>query len=426
MAVDKDLFLYDLAVVAIMKNEAPYVKEWLDYHIAAGVDHFYIYDNESPDNLREVLQPYIDAGAVTYKFYPGKGRQCEAYTEACKNYRFFCRYMAFIDTDEFIFPQTDKSVVEILDEIFNEKPTIGAVGINWRIYGSNNLETADYSKGVLERFTRRAEYNFKYNRNTKTFANPRKIKYFYLSHSANYFLGCETVNENLKVFGGGFQMPYSKPIKNTKIVLNHYIVKSKEEFLEKMKRGNAELPNAPYTMKNFENYNQNDVFDDSILKYRDERRGKKMRQIDYEKLVNALIKNLAPVLKGNATQEFFEGKMETFLTCLALATYLKKNILGNERGEIIEKASLNAIYRAGSTNLPINEAQLFLSELPDILSMNYLEVENIRKSSLEIVEKVKNIAGYSVGFTANFLYWEDFYDYNNVQKMLQYFDNKIL
>ena len=55
--VDKHLFLYDLAIVAIMKNEAPYVKEWLDYYLAAGVNHFYIYDNESPDNMKDVLQP---------------------------------------------------------------------------------------------------------------------------------------------------------------------------------------------------------------------------------------------------------------------------------------------------------------------------------------------------------------------------------
>ena len=156
MAVDKDLFLYDLAVVAIMKNEAPYVKEWLDYHIAAGVDHFYIYDNDSPDNFKEVLQPYINAGIVTYEFYPGTSRQIEAYTEAFKTYRFFCRYMAFIDADEFIFPQTDKSISEVVDEIFADKPNAGGLCINWMMYGSNNLETADYSKGVLERFTRRA------------------------------------------------------------------------------------------------------------------------------------------------------------------------------------------------------------------------------------------------------------------------------
>ena len=34
----------DLAIVTIMKNEAPYVKEWLDYHMLVGVKKFYIYD----------------------------------------------------------------------------------------------------------------------------------------------------------------------------------------------------------------------------------------------------------------------------------------------------------------------------------------------------------------------------------------------
>ena len=75
MAVDNNLFLYDLAIFAVMKNEAPYVKEWLDYHLAAGVEHFYIFDNESSDNLKEILQPYIDAGIVTYH----KIRQLENY-----------------------------------------------------------------------------------------------------------------------------------------------------------------------------------------------------------------------------------------------------------------------------------------------------------------------------------------------------------
>ncbi len=89
MNVDKNLFLYDLAVVAIMKCEGHYVKEWLDYHLLAGVDHFFIYDNDSPDNQREVVQPYIDAGLVTYIDYPGQARQYEAYSAAVREYRYF-------------------------------------------------------------------------------------------------------------------------------------------------------------------------------------------------------------------------------------------------------------------------------------------------------------------------------------------------
>ena len=36
---DKNLFLYDLAMVAIFKDEGNYLKEWLDYHLLAGVEH---------------------------------------------------------------------------------------------------------------------------------------------------------------------------------------------------------------------------------------------------------------------------------------------------------------------------------------------------------------------------------------------------
>ena len=59
MNVDKDLFMYNLAAVALVHNEAPYIAEWIDYHLLAGVDHFLIYDNDGNDNLKEILTHYI-------------------------------------------------------------------------------------------------------------------------------------------------------------------------------------------------------------------------------------------------------------------------------------------------------------------------------------------------------------------------------
>ena len=106
MPVDKNLFLYDLSVVAIMKCEGPYLKEWLDYHLLAGVDHFYIYDNDSPDNQAEVAAPYVKAGLVDYIHAPGKAMQNFVYNDAVKRFKFQSRYMAFIDGDEFILPKS--------------------------------------------------------------------------------------------------------------------------------------------------------------------------------------------------------------------------------------------------------------------------------------------------------------------------------
>ena len=106
MAVDKNLFLHDLSIVAIMKFEGPYLKEWLDYHLLAGVDHFYIYDNDSPDNQAEIAAPYVKAGLVDYFPTPGKMMQNVVYNDAVKDFKFQSRYMAFIDGDEFIYPKS--------------------------------------------------------------------------------------------------------------------------------------------------------------------------------------------------------------------------------------------------------------------------------------------------------------------------------
>ncbi|MBQ7214629.1 MAG: glycosyltransferase family 2 protein [Synergistaceae bacterium] len=92
-----------LAFVLIAKNEAPYIEEWLNFHRKQGVTHFIIYDNESTDNFREILTPYIDSGLVTYNTIKGKMRQLDAYNMAVHDYGRKFKYMAFIDADEFVF-----------------------------------------------------------------------------------------------------------------------------------------------------------------------------------------------------------------------------------------------------------------------------------------------------------------------------------
>ena len=44
-----------LSFCSIFKNEAPYMKEWIEYHLLVGVDHFYLYNNNSTDKLIKTL-----------------------------------------------------------------------------------------------------------------------------------------------------------------------------------------------------------------------------------------------------------------------------------------------------------------------------------------------------------------------------------
>ena len=80
-------FEYEIVYVAIAKNEGPYIREWIEYHRQVGVQKFLIYDNESTDQMRTLLEPYIQKGLVDYTYFPGRAKQLDAYYDALKKYR---------------------------------------------------------------------------------------------------------------------------------------------------------------------------------------------------------------------------------------------------------------------------------------------------------------------------------------------------
>ena len=271
MKEDASLFKYELAICAIFKGEAPYVKEWLDYHLMAGADHFYIYDNESPDNLTEVLKPYIENGIVEYTMMPGKFAQVTAYNDAVDKHKFECRYMAFIDADEFILPRGNKSIKDVLHEILDNNPIAAALTPNWYIFGSGGQEKADFTRGVTERFTYRQS---KIDQHIKTIANPRFINFMPNCHHGAYFDGKFAVDECGRIVQGCFNPNGTA----ARIGINHYFFKSKEEFLAKIKRGTGDHT-ATRPIQWIEN-DMNDktvVFDDEIIKYKEVCRTNKHR-----------------------------------------------------------------------------------------------------------------------------------------------------
>lgn len=262
------VFEHEMAIVAILKNEGDYIREWLDYHIAAGVTKFYLYDNDSEDSLRDILQPYIDTEIVDYTYFPGECMQLIAYNDALERHRFDCRYMAFIDADEFICPY-EGDIVEVIHSIMKEVPSAGAVVINWRMYGSSGQEKKDLSHGVLERFRLRAKDDFEPNIHIKTVADPRRVALIDNPHFAIYLKGFHAIDEH----GNPVVLsPFNKRNTVDRIRINHYFTKSREEWLEKRNRGRADAK-GKRSLDEFEIYDNNDIYDDVVLKYWESRKG---------------------------------------------------------------------------------------------------------------------------------------------------------
>lgn len=235
---------YHTSIVLIAKNEGRHIKEWIDYHLLVGISHFYIYDNESTDGMEQILQPYIDAGKVTYRFFPGKLMQMPAYRDALKHYPFESRYLAFIDADEYLVPVKYDTIPDTIDFIVNhykEHPfrveyEIGGIAVNWRWYGSSGHKTPPDGL-LIENFTKRAEDDYPQNAHVKTICNPRVSQACDHPHSFFYQKGYYAVSEKGSYVPGAFFYDSSCEL----IRINHYHIKSEQEYFEKLRRGRPDI-----------------------------------------------------------------------------------------------------------------------------------------------------------------------------------------
>ena len=256
----------NLAIVAIIKDEAPYIREWIEFHKLAGVDKFYIYNNESTDNIEEVLNPYIKNGLVTYKYFPGEAMQIKAYQDAILKYKFHNKYMAFIDVDEFLLPISGENIFDIVDNIIGENHHIGGLAVQWCVYGSSGHKTKPEGL-VIENYLfhagKEALKKNKINSQVKTIANPRLINKADC-HKPLFWQGYYSVNTDGDIVNS-FCMDGCHW---DKLRINHYFSKSYEEFIKKCERGRATHPlSIKRSYSDFYAHDFNDVKDTTILRY---------------------------------------------------------------------------------------------------------------------------------------------------------------
>lgn len=249
-------FQYLLGIVAIIKNEAPYLKEWIEFHRIIGVDIFYVYDNDSTDETKMVLDPYIKKGIVKYKFVTGKNKQIDVYKEAIKTYRNEVKWMSILDADEFLVPVVNEDVTSFLDELYKRKH-FSQLLVGWLIYGSNGykrkpkgLVTENYRLHASDAFI--ADY--------KPIINPRLAFKMTFPHWVDV-IG-RTVDENgNRIWGYPFiSQKYALPASKNKLRINHYYSKSLSEFVKKSNRGYADYDgiNRPKReMIQFKEHDQN-------------------------------------------------------------------------------------------------------------------------------------------------------------------------
>jgi hypothetical protein len=250
-----------LGVCAIYRDEAPYLAEWIEFHRLVGVERFFLYDHGSVDDHLDVLAPYLDDGSVELTPWPRYPGQHQAYEHCAARQAGETRWIAFIDLDEFLFSPTGAPVSDVL----RDYEDYAAVSVNWIVFGNSGHETKPDGL-VTESFLWRVRDDADPNRHVKTIANPEHVRRCRNPHYFFYSEGQHAVDELFRPI----KWAHSETSSVERLRINHYLTRSDEEFLRKLRKGKADsLEGREAGIRRYREMGRerNEVRDETILVY---------------------------------------------------------------------------------------------------------------------------------------------------------------
>lgn len=228
-----------LSVCACLGYDAPYLEEWLEFHRAVGVERFFLYNNGDRERQRELLAPYVEDGIVILHDWPVNPPQIAAFQNCLREHAGDSRWIAFMDTDEFLFSPAGEPLPTVLRG-YERWPGIGVCRAH---YGPSGHETKPPDL-VIESYVERLAWG---DTNVKSIVDPSRVTACVHPHFFVYAEG-EAVDENEHPIKG-WRTTFAS---FDRIRMNHYMTRSVEEFRVKSAYLRADT-GGPRASKWFEN-----------------------------------------------------------------------------------------------------------------------------------------------------------------------------
>ncbi len=270
--------------MAIVKDEGIYLKEWINYHLNMGIEHFLIFDNDSTDETTNVvLKPYIEAGIVEYfewsSYNPHPAyiymrdnfgmvnSQMTAYTygvtqlkernkrAATANNNNAIKWVVSMDIDEFI---AFANQTETLDSYMNSHlqddkipSDLTCVILPWKYFSASGHVYRPQGN-VIENYNRECnlvadgppEFNF------KSICMVDRISAYYSAHIGSdsvVRMGLYSADLSRKYIANENNSPRWMPHGYGPVYMAHYYAKSLQDFIEK-KDKRTKNPTDPFQL----------------------------------------------------------------------------------------------------------------------------------------------------------------------------------
>ncbi|WP_297772845.1 glycosyltransferase family 2 protein [uncultured Roseovarius sp.] len=265
-------------VVSTMKNEAPYILDWVAHYKTLGFDNILVCTNDCTDTTVDILVRLQELGFVTQHntIVRKAGIHRSALRQASRRYDVVmdAKWVFVCDVDEYLNVHMGDGSVHALVE--GSGPDADVISVPWRIFGPAGVEhfedipvAQQFAKGELEWDETARPNTGKFVKSLYT--NQHKFQRMGLHAPVSLD---EHVADTKRVLPGGAEYIVNgtrtdNPPLFTHAQVNHYALRSMESFLIKRARGRANHSHHVLGQEYWEKFNLNDETDKTIERYQD-------------------------------------------------------------------------------------------------------------------------------------------------------------
>ncbi len=270
------------SILTMMKDEGPFLLEWLAFHHLIGFDAIWVYSNDCRDGTDAMLDRLQAMGLLHHlpnDVPEGRAPQPNALTLGQKNTALLdTDWLLVMDADEFLHVKCGDGRVQ--DLIAAVGPGVEGVAVTWRMMGSNGHETA-FPGPVLSSYTKGAPDGFRKSWGVKTLFRPFPdlklgIHRPTVKGAKRDAARMQALQSQIWVNGSGQRMPPSfmadgwrgsaATVGRDLVELAHFATRSLESYLLRGDRGNVNLKPDKYDATYFAMFDRNEEAHDGLAR----------------------------------------------------------------------------------------------------------------------------------------------------------------
>lgn len=276
-----------IMALSMMKDEGPYLLEWIAHHMAIGFTDILVYTNDCSDGTDAMLKRLETLGLAHHRdnrIPPGRRPQPSALNHAQSEPLVAqSDWLVVLDADEFVSIRHGDGGIDGLISAVKARGANGIV-MTWRIFGSAGIEGWSREM-VTEQYLQAAPTNWNKGWGVKTLfqfdpdhwrlgIHRPKIKNKWLDtdfpHSVHWLNGSGRPMEEYFKFRGWRSIV--RTVGYDWVQMNHYAVKSAAAYAMRKLRGNVNFKKDKYNSSYWALQDRNETRDETMLRYSAERR----------------------------------------------------------------------------------------------------------------------------------------------------------